>query len=28
VLVGAWPFALAERLPFTTGLYWAITRVT
>jgi hypothetical protein len=28
VLVGAWLFALAERLPFTTGLYWAITRVT
>ena len=25
VLVGAWLFALAENLPFTTGLYWAIT---
>jgi voltage-gated potassium channel len=28
VLVGAWLFALAERLPFTTGLYWAITTAT
>jgi voltage-gated potassium channel len=28
VLVGAWLFALAENLPFTTGLYWAITTGT
>jgi voltage-gated potassium channel len=28
VLVGAWLFALAENLPFTTGLYWAITTAT
>ena len=28
VLVGAWLFALGERLPFTTGLYWAITTAT
>jgi voltage-gated potassium channel len=28
VLVGAWLFAWAENLPFTTGLYWAITTAT
>lgn len=28
VLVGAWLFALAESLPFTTGLYWAVTTAT
>jgi voltage-gated potassium channel len=28
VLVGAWLFSLAESLPFTTGLYWAITTAT
>jgi voltage-gated potassium channel len=28
VLVGAWLFALAENLRFTTGLYWAITTAT
>jgi voltage-gated potassium channel len=28
VLVGAWLFALAESLPFTSGLYWAITTAT
>jgi voltage-gated potassium channel len=28
VLVGAWLFALAENLPFTTGFYWAITTAT
>jgi voltage-gated potassium channel len=28
VLIGAWLFALAENLPFTTGLYWAITTAT
>jgi voltage-gated potassium channel len=28
VLIGAELFALAESLPFTTGLYWAITTAT
>ncbi len=28
VLAGAWLFALAENLPFTTGMYWAITTAT
>jgi voltage-gated potassium channel len=28
VLVGALLFSLAENLPFTTGLYWAITTAT
>jgi voltage-gated potassium channel len=28
VLVGAWLFSLAESLPFTTGLYWAVTTAT
>jgi voltage-gated potassium channel len=28
VLIGAGLFALAEDLPFTTGLYWAITSAT
>ncbi len=28
VLIGAWLFSLAETLPFTTGLYWAITTAT
>ena len=28
VLIGAWLFALAEKLPFTTSLYWAITTAT
>ena len=28
VLLGAWLFALAESLPFTTGLYWAVTTAT
>jgi voltage-gated potassium channel len=28
VLIGAWLFALAENLPFSTGLYWAITTAT
>src|ERR1700683_373081 len=28
VLIGAWLFSLAENLPFTTGLYWAITTAT
>lgn len=28
VLVGAELFALAESLPFTTGLYWAVTTAT
>jgi voltage-gated potassium channel len=28
VLVGAWLFAWAENLPFTTGFYWAITTAT
>jgi voltage-gated potassium channel len=28
VVVGAWLFALAEDLPFTTGLYWAVTTGT
>jgi voltage-gated potassium channel len=28
VLTGAWLFALAENLPFTTGLYWAVTTAT
>ncbi len=28
VLVGAELFALAESLPFTTGLYWAVTSAT
>ncbi|HTU06851.1 MAG TPA: potassium channel family protein, partial [Trebonia sp.] len=28
VLVGGELFALAEGLPFTTGLYWAITTAT
>ena len=28
VLVGAGLFALAEDLPFTTGLYWAVTTAT
>jgi voltage-gated potassium channel len=28
VLIGAWLFALAESLPFTTCLYWAITTAT
>jgi len=28
VLIGAWLFALAEKLPFSTGLYWAITTAT
>jgi voltage-gated potassium channel len=28
VLISAWLFALAETLPFTTGLYWAVTTAT
>lgn len=28
VLVGAWLFALSQHLPFTTGLYWAVTSAT
>ncbi|MGH3190021.1 MAG: potassium channel family protein [Streptosporangiaceae bacterium] len=28
VLIGAWLFSLAEKLPFTTGLYWAVTTAT
>jgi voltage-gated potassium channel len=28
VLVGAGLFALAEQLPYTTGLYWAVTTAT
>ena len=28
VILGAWLFSLAETLPFTTGLYWAITTAT
>jgi voltage-gated potassium channel len=28
VLVGAWLFALTQNLPFSTGLYWAITTAT
>jgi hypothetical protein len=28
VLIGAGLFALAEDLPFTTGLYWAVTTAT
>jgi voltage-gated potassium channel len=28
VLAGAWWFSLAENLPFTTGLYWAVTTAT
>jgi len=28
VLIGAGLFALAESLPFTTGLYWAVTTAT
>src|SRR6202050_538901 len=28
VLIGAWLFSLAENLPFTTGLDWAITTAT
>jgi voltage-gated potassium channel len=28
VLTGAFLFSLAEKLPFTTGLYWAITTAT
>jgi hypothetical protein len=28
VLLGGWLFSLAEALPFTTGLYWAITTAT
>jgi voltage-gated potassium channel len=28
VLIGAWLFSLAESLPFTTGLYWAVTTAT
>ena len=28
VLVGGWLFALTQDLPFTTGLYWAITTAT
>jgi voltage-gated potassium channel len=28
VLIGAWLFALAENIPFSTGLYWAITTAT
>jgi voltage-gated potassium channel len=28
VLIGAELFALAENLPFTTGLYWAVTTAT
>jgi len=28
VLVGGWLFALSQDLPFTTGLYWAITTAT
>jgi voltage-gated potassium channel len=28
VLIGAWLFALTQNLPFTTGLYWAVTTAT
>ncbi|MGH3283284.1 MAG: potassium channel family protein, partial [Streptosporangiaceae bacterium] len=28
VLIGAWLFSLAENLPFTTGLYWAVATAT
>jgi voltage-gated potassium channel len=28
VVIGAWLFSLAESLPFTTGLYWAVTTAT
>lgn len=28
MLLGAWLFSLAEGLPFTTGLYWAVTTAT
>jgi voltage-gated potassium channel len=28
VLIGAWLFALSQDLPFSTGLYWAITTAT
>ena len=28
VLIGAWLFAMTQRLPFTTGLYWAVTTAT
>jgi voltage-gated potassium channel len=28
VLIGAWLFGLSQDLPFTTGLYWAITTAT
>jgi voltage-gated potassium channel len=28
VLSGAWLFALTQSLPFTTGLYWAVTTAT
>jgi voltage-gated potassium channel len=28
MLIGAWLFSLAEQLPFTTGLYWAVTTAT
>jgi voltage-gated potassium channel len=28
LFAGAWLFALTQKLPFTTGLYWAITTAT
>ena len=28
VVIGAWLFALTQKLPFTTGLYWAVTTAT
>jgi voltage-gated potassium channel len=28
VLAGAWLFAISQHLPFTTGLYWAVTTAT
>lgn len=28
VLLGAWLFSLAEGLPYTSGLYWAVTTAT
>jgi voltage-gated potassium channel len=28
VLIGAWLFGMTQSLPFTTGLYWAITTAT
>jgi voltage-gated potassium channel len=28
LLIGAWLFAMTQNLPFTTGLYWAVTTAT